>query len=291
MNHVNFAIVHGVHHQTRKDYSFVLQRLSRKQPGVEAVFLTGSIGRGDCNPEPYGYSVDLTVLISCKSIDHLFDSFETSKEGRFLYLSYNSIPFTIERLALEFVYPYNSDASSKYYALQEAIILYDKSGLAEKVQSMKMPEKDWRVAVSHTYYQALIRLNNYRLEKWFRRKEFRQCHLNLNDGLKLIMELIYLVNRSFVPRDDYLFYLLDSLPWLPSNAEQKFSEAIFVREMTVEDVLRRRRQLVSILFDIKEKVNLKAIDPFDHTDSLEKVRRILAIPKLQKHSRIMFRTV
>jgi len=119
-------------------------------------------------------------------------------------------------------------------------------------------------------FQAAYHSNNYRLDRWFRRDELVQCHLNLDAALGLILECLYLANGTFVPRPDYLFYLAKDLPWLPERVGERFSAAARLAAPSREEALRRRRFIADLLLELRDHVRLDEICPWPHDESVQK---------------------
>jgi hypothetical protein len=155
--------------------------------------------------------------------------------------------------------PYVPGMGSKYFALQEGVLLYDPAGTGTAIQRMRMPEEEREHRILCDFHVAVYLANNYRVAKWAALDDLPQCHLDLNQALDLVFRLLYLVNRSFVPRDDYLYYLSRSLDWRPAGYEGRVAEAIRSDGATLEDLLRRRKAVAGLLVELKERIDAERL--------------------------------
>lgn len=230
-----------------------------KHPEVDCVLVTGSIARGDCFPDLYGFSIDICIIHTKLLLEKCIKDLHREKFGRFTKVEFSKLTFVIETIEKEQISSLQASQDSKYYAVQESIVLYSRDKTWEDLSSLRIPDSQRKSMINAYFQQAVYHINNYRISKWVSNKNLGQCQLNLNDGFLFILKQIYLLNNSFIPRADYLFYLSSKLKWLPRDFLIKANKVIFTGETNLSDILERRKILAEFVLEIKSKIETENI--------------------------------
>ncbi|MEI8095845.1 MAG: hypothetical protein WCG80_16670 [Spirochaetales bacterium] len=187
-------------------------------PEVEAVLLTGSVARGDARQAPLGLLVDVLVLSASGAVplEPMFGA-NTEPELPFYCPAVRGTGFAVAQESLErFAGP---KSESESFALAEAKVLFDRSDkvgirLGADFPARQAPRQ--KVAMEHYgLYQYLG--GPYRWEKWDYREAWTQLAQNAHEAFESFCAFAYARNGSFVPRKDWLVYLLTEQPNVPAD--------------------------------------------------------------------------
>lgn len=188
-------------------------------PGVSAVLLTGSVARGDARMGPFGVLVDLLFVLDNCVLDFEPVFGPDREPGIPFYCgAVEGVSYQIQSVEKkDFVgLPKVEDQS---FALGEAKILVSNDQVIdlfinENFRSLDQPRKDLAL---HNCFRFDYLTNSYRLEKWLYREAFLQISENYHSALICFARFLYAINNSFIPRDDWMIYLLFELELIPEN--------------------------------------------------------------------------
>jgi hypothetical protein len=196
---------------------------------ASCVLLTGSIARGDARPGKYGVLVDLT-LVSVAAIDlaPLYGP-STEPDLPFYCTSFNGAGFQIKRI-LETEFFDLSKSESEAFSLSESIVLFEKESKYSKFISERFPKRlpPRKDVALYNYWRFLYLCNDYRYEKWLFREAYTQLAENFHEAFECFANFLYAVNGSFIPRKDWLIYLLYGLTDTPPDLERIIESAMSV---------------------------------------------------------------
>ena len=86
----------------------------------------------------------------------------------------------------------------------------------------------------------------------------------LNQGLNYVTDLLFVYDKKFPPAAKWKISLLNTLDFCPKNIEERINNCFLINEISEDDVLRRRKEMLSIVEEIKNKVFEEGI--FDSTE-------------------------
>jgi hypothetical protein len=191
------------------------QRLAQ-HPEVEAVLLTGSVARGDARQAPLGLLVDVLVLSDSGQVP-LETVFGPSAEPEipFYCPTVAGTGFQVSQESLECFAAPKSEAES--FALAESKVLYDRNDkvgirLATEFASHQGPRQQ---AAMDAFWRFQYLGGPYRWEKWEHRQAWAQLAQNAHEAFEGFCAFTCARNGKFVPRKDWLVYVLYDLPNVP----------------------------------------------------------------------------
>lgn len=76
----------------------------------------------------------------------------------------------------------------------------------------------------------------------------------LNQGLNYVTDLLFVYDKKFPPAAKWKISLLGNLDFCPKDIEKRIENCFIVNEISEEDVLRRRKEMLSITKEIENKV-------------------------------------
>lgn len=76
----------------------------------------------------------------------------------------------------------------------------------------------------------------------------------LNQGLSCVLDLIFVYNKKFPPAAKWKVSMLKKLDYLPYNIEKRIEESFIVREISEQDIMRRRKEILSLAKELEEKI-------------------------------------
>lgn len=227
-----------------------------KNESVLGVAITGSFSRND-NDE---YSDIDYVVFANKNVKKI-------KEGKFFY---NTILFDsriINTLHLE------KDTWSRdmYFAYLNCNIIYDKGGIIKKMLNKKRLQ--WEnsrikeISLTLVNLSVIIKFSdNWKglyadshYLKFIKRKDYISAHRVLNLGLELILDLLYLINKTPIPDVKNKSRLLANLAWAPNKTNNFLARSMLVMGKTKADCNRRYNAMNNYLKIIKKYIDKNII--------------------------------
>ncbi|OHD55539.1 MAG: hypothetical protein A2Y33_00850 [Spirochaetes bacterium GWF1_51_8] len=176
----------------------------------DAVLLSGSASRGDARQGRYGLLVDLTLVTPGGDTD-LSKTYGASTEPGipFYCTVFSNTGFQIKQVSRASLTD-TSKPESECFALAESIVLGENdtriSGeLARHYPKKQAPRKE---TAMQNFRRFRYLCGDYRYEKWEWRQAYTQMAQNFHEAFECFCGFIYAVNGSFIPRKDWLVYLL-----------------------------------------------------------------------------------
>ena len=134
-------------------------------------------------------------------------------------------------------------------------IVFDRNGRIEKLINEKtvFTEEYRKLLLSHLLSRIywMVEINPLNAVK--RGLIFNGEDL-LNQGLNYVTDLLYVYDKKFPPAAKWKISLLGDLDFCPNNIEKRIENCFVVNEISEEDVLRRRKEMLSITKEIENKV-------------------------------------
>ena len=97
-------------------------------------------------------------------------------------------------------------------------------------------------------------------EAWIDRGDLISAHYCLNYSVDLMTQMIFALNKEFLPAPKWSVFYSQHLKWLPKNFKRLVEEALTVRDLTTAELNRRlrvlRRMWLDVLPKIKEETGL-----------------------------------
>ncbi len=134
-------------------------------------------------------------------------------------------------------------------------IVFDRNGKIEKLIKEKtvFTEEYRKLLISHLLSRIywMVEINPLNAVK--RGLIFNGEDL-LNQGLNYVTDLLFVYDRKFPPAAKWKLSLLNTLDFCPKNIEERIKNCLLVNEISEDDVLRRRKEMLSIVKEIEDKV-------------------------------------
>lgn len=141
-------------------------------------------------------------------------------------------------------------------------VAFDPQGETKQLlrQKTKVPRSFWirRIVVCSEYlkwYCCPPRADVGTIaEAWVERGDMVSAHYCVNYGLDLIVDIVYALNREFVPPPKWKFFYSHSLRWLPNDYSRLLKEALRTSALSVKDLSRRLSALRGLWQEILPKI-------------------------------------
>lgn len=147
--------------------------------------------------------------------------------------------------------------------LSNSMVVFDKDGRLSELlkKKLEVTEEDWRLRVAKT----MIYISWYcfpeeehmpsMIDLWSDRGDPASAQYAVVYTLESIVELLYTLNRSFLPAPKWRIYNISQLTWLPKNYVDALRDAMLIREISVKDARRRARALAPIWHEMLNRIH------------------------------------
>lgn len=147
--------------------------------------------------------------------------------------------------------------------LSHVQIVFDPDGKTEHLLREKtaVPRDFWirRIVVYGEYlkwYCCPPRANiGTNAEGWVKRGDMVSAHYCVSYGLDMIVNVIYALNKEFLPPPKWRFFYLHNLEWLPNDFRRLLKQVLLVEALTVKNFDRRLTALRRLWQKTVPKVN------------------------------------
>jgi predicted nucleotidyltransferase len=141
-------------------------------------------------------------------------------------------------------------------------VVFDPQGEVKRLlrQKTKVPRSFWtrKIVVCSEYlkwYCCPPREDVGTIaEAWVERGDIMSAHYCANYGLDLIVDMLYALNREFVPPPKWKLFYSYGLRWLPSDYRRLLREALRAHAFSEEELTRRLSSLRRLWQDILPKI-------------------------------------
>jgi hypothetical protein len=203
----------------RKVAKRAVEHFCLREKAILGVLLAGSTARGDARKGPFGFMIDIIVVVNDRNIINLEQVFGPDVEP---YLPYHCVSFEDTGLQIELstvreLGSIRQKDESEIFAKQEAIILLDRTGFLEewKTTAFLISQADMKRRSLMNYFRFQYLTDLYHQEKWSHREAWIQLAQNGNEACEYYCSFLYCINGCFIPRKDWLVYLTYSLDKRP----------------------------------------------------------------------------
>jgi predicted nucleotidyltransferase len=229
---------------TKAGNDFVSQLMGHDS--VVGVLFTGGIARGFADK----YSdVDVYVFISQEdaSVHDLVKTITSEIENR------QGLETDIE------VHVFGSFMEQEWneylkWDLSNSKIAFDREGMLSSrlAKRLKMNDEEWNLRVA----RAMLYLSWYSfpersdipsmIDLWDDRGDPSSAQYAVSYALELVVEILYALNRSYLPAPKWRLHYIKKLDWIPKNFSAVFEDAMLIREISVKDARRRASSLLPL---------------------------------------------
>lgn len=146
------------------------------------------------------------------------------------------------------------DYKKEFYKYASEIV-FDRHGKIEKLIKEKtvFTEAYRKLLLSHLLSRIYWTVEVNSLNATKRGLIFNAEDL-LNQGLNHMTDLLFVYDKKFPPAAKWKNSLLGNLDFAPDNLEERIKKCFIINEITENDVLRRRNEILSITKEIEKKV-------------------------------------
>lgn len=144
---------------------------------------------------------------------------------------------------------------------RHSITVLDRGGKVGRIVTkfVKVPDSYWvdRIVKSWMHFQWYgVRTDGIKTiaEMWIERGDPESAHYCLNYSIELLMDLLYALNREFVPAPKWRPFVLRDLPWKPKGLDEALDHALVVKSLDEEDLSRRTCMLKPLHRPLEKKV-------------------------------------
>jgi hypothetical protein len=221
----------------RKVAERAVDRFCLPEKAILGVLLTGSTARGDARKGPFGFMVDIVVVVKDKNSINLEKVFGPDVEPNIPYhcVSFEDTGLQIELSTVTELESIRSRNEAEIFAKQEAMILLDRTGFLKewkkRVFLISPAEIEHRSLMNYFRFQYLT--DSYHQEKWSYREAWIQLAQNGNEACECYCNFLYCINGWFIPRKDWLVYLTYSLAKRPAE-HQDWIEVAYSSDLSTE---------------------------------------------------------
>lgn len=228
---------------------------------VEGVVLMGGAARGYVD----AFS-DLDIAIFC----HL--PCENIRVGEQLHRGID-----LDTMILDVDYSKSAKWShAQRQAFSEGKILFDRDGKVKLIIETKLRYTDEERLLD--VLNIIMNLNwrgfrgrNVRIPKDYQssvpfdlmsRRNCLACsHVNINESIDILIQLLYVYNRSFIPDPKWRFKNLTLLRWLPKNFDGRIKDALKCERLDSNELTRRSEVLNELLDELLQRIDLEKFVP------------------------------
>jgi predicted nucleotidyltransferase len=252
------------------EYRELARQLARRyavMEGVVGVVLTGGLTFGEADR----YSdVDLIVYLYEQSLRTWYFGEAPLPEGESIYRG----------LRLDLSYrDFRAEQGREWtprdlWSVSRAEILYDPEGLVAELLEGKLRITDEAFELQALERAAYIRrLLDRIVPGWLYRGEVPAAHHVLNRSADQLIGLVHLINRQYIPGDDWNVALSEELAWAPADFRARIEQALVAEALSSAEASRRRYILSSILLECWN--HLTGDEPIEDRSSAVLQRRML----------------
>lgn len=226
----------------------VLEKQILRNEKILGVLLTGSVSRGDARVGPFGLFIDFAVVVRNLQDVDLTSLIGPDEKPSFPFHCVTldgNIGLAVEVVEYVDLLNIRTKDEAAIYAKFESAILMDREGLLKtwKKKTFVISHDDIRKRSVERLLRTGYLIGEYRMEKWEHRQAWAQLNQNLNEACERFCEFLYCINGSFIPRRDWLVYLLFELDKKPAHLEQLIDQ-MYQADSSQEAVRKRHWSIV-----------------------------------------------
>lgn len=147
-----------------------------------------------------------------------------------------------------------SDTKREAYSYASEIV-FDRNGRIEELikEKTKMTLEHKKAYLAHLFSRIHwnVKINPTRaIERGF---ELNAEEL-LNQGVENMLELIFVYNDRYPPHPKWRLAMIENLPICPKDIKKRVVECMKIKDISKDDVMRRRKQILEIVAEIERKL-------------------------------------
>lgn len=250
------VVVNGFRNRYRelRPAALALSHRIAEHRGVAGVFVVGGLVRGYLDE---GSDLDIVVLLKkhdskLKAAIRAMGREESERLGVDVDLEVHTIR-SYERLKRD---------DNRRWECSHAEVLHDSEGRTLELLSsvVDVPDSFWtdRIVGGWTYFQWYAFNPDFPktvAEMCMDRGDRMGAHYSVNYSVDLLLELLYALNREFLPPPKWRMAYLKGLEWKPRGLGKALEEAIVVKDMGPEGLQRRLRAVRSLHGQLRRRVH------------------------------------
>ncbi len=248
----------------KKQYDELIELLvsnfqSKKE--IEGIVLLGGLGKRRFIDK--FSDLDMAIFINTKNIPDYLPGFE-------FHLKYKNrvLEFNIHQENL--INKWNEWPEGKKAVFANGLLVYDKNEKVKKFIERKIQHDETyrknRIIKIMGQYNWHVNIHTRRALK---RGFPETAHYLINDGVDSIIELLFLINKQFMPHKKWSIPFLATFPFVPQDCLNNLKEAMKIKSYLKEDVERRIRFLNKLYQEISMyvKKNIKNFpeNPYEYS--------------------------
>ena len=94
-------------------------------------------------------------------------------------------------------------------------------------------------------------------ETWVSRGDMVNAHYTLNYAVDLTLNLLYTVNREYIPPVKWKIFYSYTLPWKPGDYDKLLKNSLQIIDFTYEELQRRMKAIKRLSHEIIGKVEIE----------------------------------
>jgi predicted nucleotidyltransferase len=240
-----------------EEYEKIAERVKLRivsMKGVSGIVYTGGLVRGFADR----YSdVDIIVFLSSRRRELR----ERIKKIGVDEQKNSKVEIDLEIHYLEDFAERKMDEISKW-DYSKSRIVFDPDGRIRELlrKKMRTPKERWieRIVTCAEYmdwYCCPQREGTATLvETWIERGDLISAHYCINHAIDLLLEIIYVLNKEFLPPPKWRIFYSYNLNWLPRDYRKLLEEAIKVESSSASELDRRLRAMCSMWGEVFSKI-------------------------------------
>lgn len=144
----------------------------------------------------------------------------------------------------------------------KAKIVFDPKGEISEMlaRKLRVPESSWLKQIAERaeyikWYCCPPRDDVSTIaESWIGRGDMMSAQYCLNYAVDLILQILFAINREFLPAQKWRLFYSYSLNWVPADFRGTIEEALIVRDLSTRDFDRRMKAIRRLWREIAPKV-------------------------------------
>jgi len=195
--------------------------VSVPKDALSAILLSGSVGRGDFYPGRLGGMIDLTVF---KKPGSNIAAYELFGENENPEIPFHCVNRNGDWYQIWFSEMLNGEGfrqlvEARKFDLSESILLWQRDMTYSDADEVfkGIAAKETMEGYNERLSKIRYLLSEYKVDRWQRRKEPEQLHVNLSAAVDLAIGCLYNLNGKYAPAFDRMAYYSYELEIKPTD--------------------------------------------------------------------------
>lgn len=244
---------------------------------VIGVTLNGGLSRG------YGdhlSEIDVTVYMNDKGFKTFNEGLYNIKEGICVI---EGQLYDVKLLNYETELNRTMSVMTELWDMKHAKILYDPD---KRIEGLIEKHLERKVSFDDASGPLFVYWWHYKLagDIWIHREDPFQGHFILNEGVKHLLKVLYLINKQYVPHEKWLVHNLYQLIWLPSASDILLKQVMDTGNMSMKSLKKRQESFDQIFQAIHHYLLLQDKFPEGIDGTMYNVyKKLMVIVSADKH--------